>query len=208
MAAGRHDTEARGAPLESAIRALQRTAGDDGTVALGDLLDALEHRSLGFILLVMGVLVATPVIGAVPGLPDIAAAGAILATVHAWIGGERTFVAPDRLRARRVSAEKVQHGLARIRPVGAWIDGLVINDRLTMLVKGRPARLALSASAIALSLAIFVLSLLPGLAALPAFGLVLVGLALMGEDGLFALLAHLFTAGSAGAIVYAMGSIF
>ncbi len=193
-----------GTPLQEAIAGLERDTGS-GTVSLGELLDALEQRSLGFVLAALGILVLTPGIGAIPGVPDIASAAALLAIGHAWLGGGRRFVAPERLRARRVSADRVDRALEAVRPLGARIDRLVINERLAWLAESRGARIALSLTAALLALAVFALSLVPWLAALPAFGLLLVGLALMGEDGVFALLAHLATLASLVAAVETVG---
>jgi len=193
----------RATPLETAINDIENTTGN-GTVSVGRLLDALEDRSLGFILAAIGLLVSLPIIGAIPGLPDIAAVADIHAVVHSWIGGRTHFWAPRAVRERRVSAERVDRALERVRPAGAWVDGLIINHRLAFLVETPPARLAISATALGLALALLVLSLLPGLAIVPGLGLVLLGLALMGEDGLFAALGYLFTLATIGALVYAV----
>ena len=196
-------TTSTSAPLETAIDDLKSATGT-GRISLGSLLDALEDRSLGFLLAAFGLLVTLPVIGAIPGLPDVASIAVVLAVAHSWIGGRQSFWAPRAVREREISARKVDRALEAMRPIGARVDRLILNDRLAFLVESTAARIAISATAVVLAVALAVLSLVPGLSALPGLGLVLLGLALMGQDGLFAALGYVATLASAATLVYAV----
>jgi len=182
-------------PLADVIDDLSETAGR-GTVSAGRLLDSLQDRSLGFILTLLGLMVTLPPIGAIPGVPDVASVLVIVAVGHSFVGGQRRFWAPESLRRREISAEKVQKGLSWIRPTGAWIDSM-IHRRLGLLVESYPARVAIALIAAALALAMFLLSLIPWFATPASVGIMLFGLALMGRDGVLALVGYLMT-GAAG----------
>jgi len=187
-------------PLEHAIESIEDVA-DGETVSLGALLDSFEDRSLGFILSVFGLLNALPVIGAIPFLPNVSAV-VILATVfHSFAGGRTHFMAPARLRRQEISSAKVDRMLERVRPIGEWVDAR-LGDRAKLLVEGDVARAAIALVCAGLAVAMVVLSLVPGLASVPALGIMLFGLALMGRDGLVALIGYGFAGGSAVALVY------
>jgi len=199
------DEEQSDAPVEDAIDSIEDAANGD-SVALGDLLDRFEDRPLGFILLVFGLLNALPVIGAIPFLPTVSAI-VILATIfHHVAGGQAHFWAPDRLRRQEVSAKTVGSVLDRVHPIAAWVDRQ-LEDRAAVLVDGTLARSAICLVAGGLALAMMALSLVPGLAGVPALGIMVLGLALMGRDGLVALLGYLFAAASLGALVYLWQSV-
>ena len=194
-------------PLETTIEEIEDATGEDRTT-LGALLDSFEDRSLGLVLLVFGMLVCLPVIGALPGLPDLAALAVLLGVFHAFIGGRQHFWAPEVIRKRSVGTRTIIAALERARPAGRWIDGLVVNDRLSFLVDSRPARTAISAAAAVLALLMFALSLVPLGSLLPGIGLVLFGLALMGRDGIFALAGYVLTAGSIAALALLWDTFF
>lgn len=190
-------------PLEAALDELkQETNG--ATVALGDLLDRLEQRPLGLTLVILGLLVSLPVIGAIPGLPNIVALAVLFAVGHALIGGTQHFYAPRSLREKSVDAARVDGVLRRIRPAAKWVDGLLASERFDVLTRSYAARIALGCAAAGLALLLIPLSFVPGLAALPGLGIVLVGLALLSQDGLIAGIAYVFAAGSVAAAVYAV----
>lgn len=194
--------DAERAPLQSAIDALSREAGN-GTVRLGDLLDAFEDRSVGFVFLVFGLIASLPVIGALPGLPAVTALVILLTVGHAFVGGRTRFWAPEAVRRQRVDADRVSAWLERVRPVGRWIDGLV-GPRLAPLADGPFARLALALEGVGLALAMTVLSIVPFLVLVASIGLMLLGLALMARDGLMALLGHGFALATLAAAVWAI----
>lgn len=194
-------------PIETVIDDIEGATGD-GEARLGDLLDSFEDRSLGAILLIFGVLTATPIIGAVPGLPDLAALVVVIAIGHSFVGGSQHFWAPETLRERTFDAARVDRALARIRPIGRYVDGWVVNDRLAFLAASWPARMTIALVSAGLALLVGLLSFVPFAVVPPALAWALLGVALMGRDGVFALAGYLVTAGSVGLLAYLWGSIF
>ncbi|MGF1501946.1 MAG: exopolysaccharide biosynthesis protein [Paracoccaceae bacterium] len=198
---------AQAEPLENAIDQLSAEA-EGGRVSVGDLLDRLEKRPMGLILVALGLLVSLPVIGAIPGLPNIVALAVVATVAHSWFGGGTHFYAPTAIRERTVDAGSVRAVLARVRPAAEWVDGLVVNQRLAFLAKGEPARTVASGAALLLAIILIPVSFVPGLAAVPGIGIVLLGLALAGEDGIFAGAGYLFMAGSIALLGWVIGSVF
>ncbi|GMG84471.1 hypothetical protein LNKW23_36870 [Paralimibaculum aggregatum] len=193
-------------PLEQAIDDIDEAVGED-RLRVGTLLDAFEDRSLGFILTVFGLVVSLPVIGALPGLPNVAAIVILLTVFNTFIGGQNRLWAPEILRRQEVSAGPVHRVLGWVRPIGARVDAL-LGERMAVLVAGRPARIAIAAVAALLAMAMVVLSIVPFLALPASLGIMAFGLALMGRDGLVALLGYLFTGGTLVALGYALDTAF
>ncbi|MEM1343643.1 MAG: exopolysaccharide biosynthesis protein [Pseudomonadota bacterium] len=191
-------------PLSEAIEAI-KTLGEGDTLSLGELLDAFEDRSLGVVLVIFGLIVANPITGALPFMPTIGAVAVLVTVFHAIVGDKPSFPAPQSLRKRQVARTRVRSVLERLRPVGRWVDGLMVSERLGLLADNRPARRLIAALAGLIGASMAVLGFVPGLAALPALGLILYGIALMGRDGVFALAGHTFSAATALALVYALG---
>jgi len=194
-------------PIDAAIDDIEGAVGRE-TTTLGTVMDSFEDRSLGAILLIFGLLVFLPFIGAIPGLPDVAALVVLIAVFHALVGGSQHFWAPDAVREKEVSADKLRDVLERARPYTRRIDWLVRPGRLGLLVETSPARLIIALSAAALAALIFVLSLVPFAASAPALALALLGLALMSRDGLFALAGYAASAAALGTLWNLWTTIF
>lgn len=194
-------------PIETTIDDIVNSTGGD-TVRLGEVLDSFQSRSLGAILVIFGLMAGLPVIGAIPGMPDVAAAVVLIAVFHSLVGGQQHFWAPGFIRRREVNGEKVKRTLGWIRPAGQWIDGLVKADRLSVLVDSYMARIVISVSVAFLAVLMFILSLVPFGATPVALGYVLFGLALMSRDGFFALGGYILIAVSVALLFFLWSTIF
>ena len=81
------ETASRDNPLENVLeRAINEVEGDK--VTFGDILDLFGSRSFGPIIVLLGMLVTVPPIGAVPGLPMIVGVIIILFTVQIVFGAD------------------------------------------------------------------------------------------------------------------------
>lgn len=185
-------------PLETAIDEIASTAQED-KVQVGTLLDTFEDRSLGFILTIVALLVSLPVIGAIPGLPNVAALVVLFTVGHSLIGGQQRFWAPTMLRQKSIDGGTVRAVLDRVRPYGKWVDRR-LDNRLAWIVDSAPARVAISLVVALLAVAMVVLSFVP-FAMLPAsLAILIFGLALMARDGALAMLGYVFTIGTGVAL--------
>lgn len=200
------DSHENGAPLETAVTDIE-DAADGETVTLGALLDRIEDRPLGFVLTLVGLMLLIPVIGGIPGFPNVAAVVVCLALFHAARGGYMRLWAPGWLRRRRVSAAKARAALERLRPWAAAVDRR-IGRRFAGLVESPLARSAIAVACLALTGAMIALSVVPFGVTAPAAGLVAFGLALMARDGALALAGYAVTAVSFGLVLWAVASVW
>lgn len=194
-------------PVEKLIDDI-RGDGIRGTVTLGALLDRFEDRTLGVVLVLSGLITALPIVGAVPGVPALAAAVILFAVVHAFLGRRGHFWAPSFIRGRQFRPETVEKVLDAMRPYGRWMDRLVVNQRLSFLVDTWAARGFILVAAIALAVLMVFLAPVP-FAVLPvSFSCICLGLALVGRDGLFALAGYLLLGGSIALLAVLWQTIF
>ncbi|HIG22180.1 exopolysaccharide biosynthesis protein [Henriciella sp.] len=184
------DTASRDNPLENVLeRAINEVDGDN--VTFGDILDLFGARSFGPIIVLLGMLVTVPPIGAVPGLPMIVGLVIILFTVQIVFGAKRIWV-PNFIEKRSISKEKLEAADKKAKPWLKRIDGLV-SERITMLT-GPWAIYASAVIIIFLALLMIPLELVPFAVAAPGAAITLYGLAIMARDGVLMLIGYVLAA--------------
>ena len=180
-------------PVENMLDDIQAGNAKE-RITLGELLGRLEDRTLGVVLVVSGLITALPVIGAIPGVPALAAAVIVIAVVQAVVGHRRAFWAPRFIFGREFRRETIDKVLNAIRPYGRRMDRLVVNQRLSFLVDTWAARVFVLPCALVLAILMVFLAPVP-FAVLPvSFGCIFFGMALVGRDGLFALAGYVLLA--------------
>lgn len=185
--------------IEQLLDWIEQADDDGGDISLDSILDKIGHRSFGPILLVGGLITLAPIIGDIPGVPTImgifvflTAAQLLFHRDHLWL--------PDWLLQRSVEQAKLEKGLEWMRSLARYADRL-IKPRLTILVQG-------TGSHIIAIVCILIAAVMPALEFIPfsanAAGIALTafGLSLIAQDGLMALLAFLFSAGTFGWVIY------
>lgn len=184
----------RGKPVETLLDDIQGT-GHGSTITLGELLDRFQDRTLGVVLILAGLITAMPVVGAIPGLPALSVVVILLAVAHAVAGRRGHFWAPRFVRDREFRQESVDKVLAAMKPYGQWMDRQLVNRRLSFLVDTWAMRVFIILAAVALAVLMLFLAPVP-FAVLPvSAGCICLGLALVGRDGLFALLGYILLGG-------------
>jgi len=179
--------------LEGILEDLKETAdvdgnGDGEAVTVGSVLDDFENRPFGVLLALFGMLASIPIIGGLPGAP-VAFCGFVLVSIGQSVFSNGGLWAPDRLRKVEIGEDKIEGAVSMARPWARRIDG-VVKERLTWLSTGRVAHAAIVVCSALLALSFLPLSLIPWGAQAPAMAIAAFGLALMGKDGLFALLGY------------------
>lgn len=183
------------APQEGSLGALldrlkEADHGDD--ISVGDVMAALEDRSLGVIIAALALIAALPVVGAIPGV-SITIAVLLLAAIGQSILGRSGggLWLPAFVRRREIADERFEKGVAKVRPYTDWVDRR-LRPRLRLLTSNRAARVVIVMAATVLSLSLVPLAVVPWGVQAPSLGLVALGLALMTRDGLMALIGYLF----------------
>jgi hypothetical protein len=172
--------------LEEMLARMSDAAESKQEVSLGDVLDAIGHRSFGPLLLLPGLVTLAPIVGDIPGVPTLMGAVVILTSAQLLFRREH-FWLPRWLLERSVASDKLRKSARWLQRPARFVDRM-LRPRMGTLVHGAGVYvIALVSIAIAL--------LTPAMEVVPfsanGAGLVLTafGLALISRDGLLALLA-------------------
>ena len=174
-------------PLTDVLDDLKRS-GRERAVSIEDVLRFFEHRSLGVLLTLFGLIAALPVIGDIPGVSMVLATLILIVIGQSFVGGGSLWM-PGPIRRRELKRERFDRGIERARPVVRWVDRL-LKPRLTGLVAGRAQRWIVSGAAAILAITFYPLAFVPFGVNAPAIGVVALGLGLMACDGLMVLLGY------------------
>ncbi|MCK0754240.1 exopolysaccharide biosynthesis protein [Chromohalobacter japonicus] len=174
---------------------------DDERVQLGDMLTAVGQGSFGSLLLVPGVITLLPLVGDIPGVPTLMALLVLLVAGQLLLG-RRTFWLPQWLLKRSVSRVKLDKAVAWMRKPARAIDRL-LKPRLTWLTQ-RAGTYLVALFCFLIALAMPLMEVVPFSANGAGLALMMFGLSLMANDGLWALLALILTGGTVGAVIVAL----
>ncbi len=180
--------------LEGILNDLSTAAHGEETVTVGGMLDAFKNRSLGVLLALFGALAMIPIIGGLPGAPLVLCAF-ILTAIGQSVFAQGGLWAPKRLRAVSLDTAKVEKAVGWAKPWAKRIDGIV-KARLEYFASGPVAQGFIILCCALLALAFLPLSFIPWGVGLPAAAITGFGLALLGKDGLFALVGYAFVGGT------------
>lgn len=173
----------RTAPLESVLETTIEECRDD-KVTVGFLLDGFGDRSFGPIIMLLGLLVVIPPIGAIPGLPMIVGAVILLFSLQIVFGAHHIWM-PEFIQKQGISCEKLEQAEDRVKPWLSRIDRM-ITKRLTWAT-GKVATLLAAIAVSLLALLLIPLELVPFAVGVPGAAIVVFGLALVARDGVLML---------------------
>lgn len=172
------------APLSRVLDDLERS-GRNGAASIGGILDTFQHRSLGVLLTLFGLVAALPIIGDIPGM-SILLGTLILIVVAENIVGRGTLWMPEFVRRREIGRDRFETGIRKARPWVEWVDHL-LKPRLAALAAGRTNRWIISVASAVLAITFYPLAFVPFGVTAPALGVLALGLGLMACDGLLVL---------------------
>jgi hypothetical protein len=161
------------------VIAMARDAGDEG-LSLGDVLDRLDERAFGIVILILAIPCLVPALYGVPqivGVPIILLAGQMLV-------GRREPWLPAAWLERRISREWLSRMADFADKRMRWIERLS-KPRLRLLTSGLGERLA----AVMMILATLTI-ILPMTNSVPSLGLSLIAAGLIQRDGLFVIVGE------------------
>lgn len=176
--------------LESLIVQLRLISDEVDPVELEVILQQIEERSFGAILIVAGLIVLAPIIGDFPGVPTVAALLVIL-TAGQILAGRDYFWLPQFLLRRSVQHRRLQRALSFMLRPARFADRLLYH-RLAFLT-GHTFTFVIAAAALAVGLVMPLLEFIPFTANLAGLALSAFGAALITRDGLLALTSLLLT---------------
>jgi hypothetical protein len=177
---------------------------DDPTpdsLTLGEVIDAVGHRTYGPLLLVIGLFAISPAT-IVPGMTWVAAALTLVVAGQMALGLRRIWMPASVLRVQ-LPRDALLSGLEKAKPWAKRVDG-VLKPRLTFL-SYPPFVNLIALLVIAAALITFPLGLIPLAPLAPGLAVVFFGLGMAARDGLWLALG---TAAVAGAVWLAKPLIF
>lgn len=190
---------AKRAPISDVLDDLAH-ASDGKSVSAGQVIDSFQHRSLGVMMTVLGLITSMPVIGGIPGVSVVTGTLILIAIGQSLAGGGALWM-PEFVRKQEFQRDKFNQAIQKTRPWIRRVDCLV-RSRLTFLACGPISHWVICVAAAFLALTFYPLELIPWGVTVPALGVLAFGLGLMARDGLFVLLGYAFSAGT-GYLLYA-----
>lgn len=185
------------ASLDSLLDELKRS-GHAETVSVEEIVGRFQHRSLGALIALLGLIVVMPLIGDIPGAAIVCATLALAAIGQSLLGRGHLWM-PRAVAQREIDRKRFERGIEAARPWVRRVDRL-LKPRLSVLVASRPAHLAAALAAALLAVSLYPLAFVPFGANAPGGGLIALGLGLMAGDGLPVLLGYALV----GVTIYAL----
>lgn len=184
--------------LNAVLDLIVETAKGQKEVEFEDIVKATGRRSFGPLLVLCGVILIAPLVGDIPGVTIAVGLVVLLISVQ-LLAGRTHFWFPGWIRRRSASAETVRKAVKAIRRPARAVDRL-LRHRLELFVHGGGMR-AIAAVTTALALVTPGMELVPFSAS--AFGAILaaLGLALIAQDGLIALIGFVIAVATLGLLV-------
>lgn len=187
------------ANLEQVLERMRHAHAQGDRVSLGAVLREIENRSFGSLLLVEGLITFSPLVGDIPGMSAMMGV-CVLLTAGQMLFHRGHFWLPQRLLRLSIKQDKFCKVLQWLGPMARFTDRL-LRQRLVFLVRKSGVYLiAIVCAAIALVMPL--MELVPFSAYSAGFVLSMFGLALIGRDGLLALIALAITLGTAGLVIH------
>ena len=140
-----------------------------------------------------------PIIGDIPGVPVMMGVMVVLTAGQLLFHREHLWL-PRWLLKRSVAQDKLDKALGWMRPPARFVDRL-LRQRLTMFTEGTGVYI-IAIVCIVIAAATPVMEAVPFSANGAGAALTAFALSLIAHDGLLALLAFLFTAGTLGLVIY------
>lgn len=184
--------------LEQLIDRLEEGAADRHDISVRVMANAIGRRSFGPLLLLAGLLSASPLSG-IPTVPTITASMVIVIAGQLLLKKEQ-FWLPEWVLNRSISRSKFDKAMKVMRPPARWVDKL-LRPRLIFLTR-HLAVYIIAALCVMVAVTMPPLELLPFAATSAGCAISSFGLALIANDGLLALVALLFTGTTLALIIY------
>jgi len=179
--------------LNELLDRFDEAAEESEKVSLDVIMDAVGRRSFGPLLLLAGLIISSPGVGDIPGVPTILGLF-VLMIAGQLVFGRDHFWLPQWLLKRSVSREKLKKMTSSkwVRKPARFVDRL-LKERLEILV-GQKGTYAIAIVSSVISLAMPLTEFVPLSANGVGAGIVAFGVALIARDGLMALIGYVIAA--------------
>lgn len=184
--------------LEQLLDRLDEAREGQQSVSFGSLMDTIGRRSFGPLLLLIGIILASPLSG-IPGLPSTMGVAVLLLSVQMLLCRKHIWL-PGWILRRSISEEKLARMTRWMRKPARVIDRW-LRHRLSFLVDG-PAAWPLALACLLLAVTLPLLEPVPFAATSAGAALTCIGLAMIAHDGLLAAIAYSVVLGIGGLLAF------
>lgn len=180
-APGTSNEEGNDHPLERVIESIIELGKKQEKVSVSDIQKEIGQRSFGPFLFVPAIFEISP-LGGIPGVPTLISLIVII-TAAQMLMGRRHFWLPGFISRRSIKGKRIEPAMKKIRPVVRLVDkGL--RPRLQRITK-KPWNRAVAGLCILCAVIVPPLEVIPFASTGPFAAIALIGLGLMGRDGVF-----------------------
>lgn len=187
--------------LEQLLDQVCETTHDGDRISLDSILDVVGRRSFGPLLLLAGLVTVLPIIGDIPGVPTLMGLLVLLVAGQVLFRREHIWL-PRWLLDRSVPRDKLIKSVEWSRPPARFVDRF-LRPRLGIFTN-QAALYVIGTLCALIAAAMPVMEIVPFSANFAGAALTAFGLSLMVHDGVLALFAFVFTAATAGFLVYSL----
>ncbi len=194
------NTDHESAHLEALLDHLDELGEEaEDTVSVGQIFEVVGTRSFAPLLMLVGMLIASPLSG-IPVFPTTVAAVILLVTLQMLVG-RKHFWLPDRLLRVTVPGDKLTFALKWLKPPARFVDRITM-PRLHALVCG-PSIYVIAIICLLIAVLMPMMEFIPFSSSAAGVVFMAFGVSLVSRDGLVALIAYASTAVIVGLLVYA-----
>ena len=168
-------------PLERVIESIVELGKKQEKVTVSDIQEKVGQRSFGPFLFVPALLEISP-LGGIPGVPTLLGLIVVI-TAGQMLFGRNHFWLPGFLSRRSIKGGRIEPAMKKIRPVVRVVDK-ALRPRLQRITK-EPWSRAVAGLCALCALTVPPLELVPFASTGPFVAIALIGLGLMGRDGIF-----------------------
>lgn len=186
--------------LQQMLDRMEDSATGQERVSIGSVVESVGSRSFGPLLLLAGVILASP-LTAFPSVPTTMGFLVLLIAVQLMFR-KKHFWLPSWLLRRSMGTGKFVKGIEWLRPTACFVDRW-LRPRLFLFVRGVSIYL-IALACITIAVTLPVMELVPLSAHIAGLAVTAFGLSLIAKDGLLALLAFIATAATFGIFIYNM----
>lgn len=185
--------------LQALLEQIETAARETGSVSLEEIMDAVGRRSFGPILVVAGLVILAPLVGDIPGVPTLMAVFVLLIAVQVLMGRRQPWL-PGWLRHRSVASNKLLKAIGWLQKPARVVDRL-LRPRLQQFTH-QAGMYATAVLCIGIAAALPPMELVPFSANAAGLALTALGLALIANDGLLAVVAFLISGGAIALVLF------
>ncbi|WP_150302778.1 exopolysaccharide biosynthesis protein [Pseudomonas saliphila] len=183
--------------LQQLLDHLARLNRGRDEVSLRLVVESIGTRSFGPLLMLVGIILASPLSG-IPGMATTMALFILLIAVQMLLGRNQ-FWLPQWLLSRSVKHDHLIKAISWVRPVARRIDA-VLRPRLTVLVTNSAAYV-IALICVLISIGLPMMEIIPFSASIVGLALTAFGLSLVVNDGLLVILAVVLVCATFGLAV-------